>query len=266
MIGFKGFDKNLKCRDFQFEVGKTYKIKGDLKICENGFHFCKRLDDVSNYYSDPLTRICVVRGIGQFKEEGDKVAFESIEILYELSSEEIKNTKSNYNSGNYNSGGCNSGNYNSGGCNSGDCNSGGCNSGNHNSGYFNKSTPLVRLFDKESSLKFDSPEIVKLNNIICKVKPLLSWIPLNQMTEKEKQDNPSSATTQGFLRNEGKQSWSSVTKEDFEFIKSLPNFNAQTFKEITGVDLSEPKTIKVIVDDKEFEIDIEKAKELGLIK
>ena len=113
MYGFKAFDKNLKCRDFQFKVGKTYKIKGELKICENGFHFCKILDNVFNYYNKD-SRVCLVRGIGAMIEEGDKVAFESIEIVRELTQEEIKNGLIKHNSGHFNSGNRNSGHYNSG--------------------------------------------------------------------------------------------------------------------------------------------------------
>lgn len=43
MKGYKGFDKNLQCRGFQYEVGKTYEL-GDkkLEMCSNGFHFCKK--------------------------------------------------------------------------------------------------------------------------------------------------------------------------------------------------------------------------------
>jgi hypothetical protein len=40
--GYKGTDKNLKCKsDFQYEIGKEYNID-EVKICEKGFHFCLR--------------------------------------------------------------------------------------------------------------------------------------------------------------------------------------------------------------------------------
>ena len=39
IIGFKGFDKDLKCRGFQYKVGKTYDLKKEAECCKIGFHF-----------------------------------------------------------------------------------------------------------------------------------------------------------------------------------------------------------------------------------
>ncbi len=48
--GFKGFDKDFKCKDFQFEVGKEFEEKGQIEICAKGFHFCTNPFDVLAYY------------------------------------------------------------------------------------------------------------------------------------------------------------------------------------------------------------------------
>ena len=56
---FKGFDKDLKCRDFQYEIGKEYsEEKAD--ICNYGFHACEFPMDVFNYYPPSDSRYCEV--------------------------------------------------------------------------------------------------------------------------------------------------------------------------------------------------------------
>ena len=56
---FKGFDKDLKCRDFQYEIGKEYtEEKAD--ICNCGFHACEFPMDVFGYYPPSDSRYCEV--------------------------------------------------------------------------------------------------------------------------------------------------------------------------------------------------------------
>lgn len=51
--GYKGTDRDMRCRDCQFELGKQFDIPGDeeVKLCHHGFHFCKELRDVYEYYA-----------------------------------------------------------------------------------------------------------------------------------------------------------------------------------------------------------------------
>ena len=56
---FKGFDKDLKCRDFQYEIGKEY-TEEKANICNYGFHACEYPMDVFNYYPPSDSRYCEV--------------------------------------------------------------------------------------------------------------------------------------------------------------------------------------------------------------
>ena len=66
--GFKGFDKDLKCRDFQYEVGKEYSTDKAI-TCKTGFYYCENPFDVFQYYTPcdntgNLNRFCEVEGSG----------------------------------------------------------------------------------------------------------------------------------------------------------------------------------------------------------
>ena len=51
MKAYKGFDKNMKCRNFQYEEGKTYEHPGTPNLCQEGFHACEGPLDVLSYYT-----------------------------------------------------------------------------------------------------------------------------------------------------------------------------------------------------------------------
>jgi len=154
MKGYKAFNADLTCRDFQYEVGRIYETDEQISLCEQGFHFCRNLSDVYNYY--PLsddTRICEVVALGKIETDGVKYVTNKIKISREIKSKAIKHANVNktevgycnsgnrnsgiYNSGNRNCGAYNSGDRNYGAYNSGCKNAGNWNSGNRNSGYSN---------------------------------------------------------------------------------------------------------------------------------
>ena len=69
--GYKGFDKNFKCRGLKYTAGKTTTHKGKLKLCESGLHFCENPLDVLDYYDLIDGRFAEVEAEGVDKEKSN---------------------------------------------------------------------------------------------------------------------------------------------------------------------------------------------------
>lgn len=158
----------------------------------------------------------------------------------------------NRNTGNWNTGDWNIGYRNTGYCNAGDFNTGNCNTGDWNTGDFNTASfsngvfcteePKILIFNKPSSLTLrqwrDSRACYLLNQI-----PFLpnAWVWDCRMTDEEKEVHPEYKTTGGFLNVLDISDccvrwWKSLDESDRDVIRSIPNFDAAIFKQITGID------------------------------
>ena len=86
MKTYKGFDKDLKCMGFQYEIGKEYEEK-EAEVCEKGFHACENpLEVFSHYPPCDGNRYCEVEQSGELSKHDDdsKVASTKIKIGVEL--------------------------------------------------------------------------------------------------------------------------------------------------------------------------------------
>ena len=274
MKGYKAFDKDLKCRDMQYEIGQTYEMDGEIKLCERGFHFCKSLADCYKFYpTTENTRICEVTALGDVKTDDEvKYCTNKIKIGREVKKPREKSNTSlsssgycnsgdwnsgNWNSGNWNSGYCNSGdsnsgdrnsgNWNSGNWNSGDSNSGYCNSGNWNSGIFcTAKKPSIRIFDKDSDWTIDDWLYSDASGVMDKCPYSYSkFIPTEVMSDEEKDNHPEHKTIGGYVKvisvtQKDKQKWwDELTDEERQCVLDLPNFDSDKFYECTGIRVKE---------------------------
>ena len=254
-VFIKGFDSDLKCRGYQFEIGKDYKIdlpngyeltKNDL--CSNKvFHFCDSLSKVHRFYncSDEDNRYCIIEVLGQICDDGEKCGSDHIRIVRELTGEELAIAKglTGGNTGLFNSGYRNSGDRNSGDLNSGYLNSGYRNSGDRNSGIFNKTNgsngvfcniePKICIFNIQTDWTLREFRNSKYYDAI-----LSSDFPL---TEWKNNDNPTENGVDGKLivntyEDACRRWWDGMSQYNKDIIKSIPNFNIDVFCDITGID------------------------------
>lgn len=291
----KGFDKDLRCRGMQFEVGKEYSTgaaDADIKLCTNTvFHFCDSLKKVHTHYSVTLkenNRFCEIEVLGALVSDDTKCGSNRIRIVREILGDELNimrgltdgNTgvfnsgdcnsgycnNGNQNSGNWNSGSRNSGNWNSGSHNSGDWNSGSrnsgdwnsgrgnsgsrnsgnwnsgdWNSGNCNSGFFCTNSPKLRLFNKETD--FTMEEFIKTEWYAVLTSGEFNLTKWRAYTDEEKAQDERKRFIGGELitipyKEACANWWASLSDEDKAIIKTIPNFDANIFAEITGIDVT----------------------------
>ena len=232
MKGYKVFKSDWTCRGFQYEVGKTYEMKEAPACCERGFHFCRKLIDCFNYYDfDSENKVAEVEALGKIEKGGNKSCTDKIKIVRELTWYEVLDL--------VNVGKDNTGNRNSGNWNSGDWNS-----TNFSTGCFNTKKEKIRLFNKRSKWTYRDWRSSSARDLLCDCPYTKTvWINEKYMTDSEKEENPTWESTGGYLKiieatNEDKQKWwDNLDDEEREEVMSLPNFDKEIFKEITGIEV-----------------------------
>ena len=84
VTAYKGFNEDLTCRCFQYEIGKEYEEK-EVSVCERGFHACENPFDVLDFYGDVLdNRFCKVEQSGTIKKDDKKQASSKIKVVAEI--------------------------------------------------------------------------------------------------------------------------------------------------------------------------------------
>ena len=271
--GYKVFNPDWTCRGFQYEVGKIFEEDVKPSCCDRGFHFCKKAADCFSYYSfNSKNKVAEVIALGEVDTDGKKSCTNKIQIVREIPWQELLtivnigkdctgfcNTgdcnTGNCNTGDWNTGDCNTGNRNTGNCNTGDWNTGDCNTGDWNTGDWNKSSfntgcfnteeQKIMLFNKPSDMTYNdwlrSDARYLLNQI---PKDVVEWVYEEDMTDEEKVANPTYETTGGYLKlldesECGQLWWGSLSDFQKNYIRSIPNFDAEIFEQCTGIKVDE---------------------------
>ena len=260
IIGYKAFEADLTCRGFQYEIGRVFEMDGEPSLCDRGFHFCRTIADTYNFY--PMrddTRICKVEALGDIDEGDVKLCTNKIKILEEITDAVVKKCNSNasssgfrntgdWNTGNCNTGDCNTGNYNTGNCNTGNRNTGNRNTGDWNSadnstGVFNTEETTILMFNKPSNWTYSDWANSDARWYLLDIPTDYTdteFISDYKMTNEEKTAHPEYVTIGGYLKTVHHEAdvqgwWDDLGDRKKETIKALPNFDAEIFKEITGI-------------------------------
>ena len=163
--------------------------------------------------------------------------------VIELAKKNKRNTgdrnTGNWNTGDRNTGNGNTGDRNTGYRNTGDSNTGNWNTGSWNTGYFNTTTPSkVNVFDVECDRSewdnCEKPRFIYFS--------LNHWVPESEMTIEEKNQNDNYGNVGGYLKKRDykeafNDSYNNASEEDRKKIFNLPNFDADKFFEISGIDV-----------------------------
>ena len=245
--GYKVFNPDWTCRGYQYEVGKTFKHDGNIEMCGAGFHFCQKISDCFNYYGfNSNNKVAEVEAIGLVETNDDKSVTDEITIVRELTWHEVLDLANTGHdcTGNWNSGDCNSGDRNSGDRNSGNCNSGNWNSTDFSTGFFNSTKQKLFAFNKETQLSRDEYNSQKGIKVLNWHYENNWWIYSENMTDEGKAAHPEHETTGGYLKTVNfktacRMMWDNLDAEEKQSVREIENFDAEVFKEITGIEVGE---------------------------
>ena len=254
MKGYKVFKNDWTCRGFQYAVGETYEMEDEPSCCNRGFHFCGKLIDCFNYYDfDSENKVAEIKALGAIDDDGNKEKYctNKIKIVRELSWYEVldivntgKDNTGKENTGNRNTGNRNTGDWNTGNRNTGDRNTGDWNTVDSSTGCFNTLFDNIKLFNKPSNWTYYNWLSSYAKAVMCDCPCTKTiWIDSDEMIDSEKEENPTWECTGGYLKtitvtNRDKQAWwDNLDDSDKESVMSLPNFDKDIFKEITGIEV-----------------------------
>jgi len=155
----------------------------------------------------------------------------------------------NWNAGNRNAGNINAGDRNTGNWNAGSMNTGDMNTGERNAGLFCTNEPTARLFNKPCI--YTMTELYQSDKMpdFSVVKSAV-WVWSDAMTDEEKSDHLEYKTTGGYLKqleytDAWAKAWPNIPESEKEKLKNLPNFDADIFMEITGIDIRRDQIVEI---------------------
>ena len=258
MKGYKVFNPDWTCRKMQYEVGKTYEMDESPVLCERGFHFCTRVARCFDYYNfDPQNHVAEVEAMGCIVgDEANKMCTNKIRIVRELTWEEVlrlvntgvfnagKENTGNRNTGNRNTGNWNTGSWNTGNCNTGYGNTGDFNTTDNATGCFCTEKQMIMFFDKPSTWTLEDWRYSDAYRALFDHIDLTKWVSYEDMMDVEKAEHPESEATGGYLKKLDyklacREGWAKMTDDEKQAVKNLPNFDAEKFEQITGIDVNE---------------------------
>ena len=228
--GFKVFNPDWTCRDKQYTCPGEFKEDVKPMACSAGMHFCPDLKDCFEYYqNNPNNHCAEVIALGEVVQDDNKCATNHLQIIREIPWDEVLKR-------------VNQGKGCTGICNTGNWNTGDWNSASFSNGVFCTKEPEILIFDKPSGMTFrqwrDSTACHLLNQI--QFMPNV-WVWDDDMTDEEKEAHPEYKTTGGFLKVLDTSDccvrwWENLDEYQRRIIRSIPNFDAAIFKQITGID------------------------------
>jgi len=224
MKAYKVFNNDWTCKGFQYEVGKTYKIDGEIDLCSRGFHACKKLEDCFSYYASvQWNKIAEVKLSGTILgKKSDKQCAAEITIVKEIDFNDIgtiiSGTADSWGTAN------SRGTAYSWGCY--EC------EGISRSIFCNNTTGKLLFFNKKITEERWGKINSEFRTIISEWYPQfnnLKALYLKSGSVWEKTPIPNSMSLSK------KEAWHDMPIEAIDYLKKQKEFDAKIFEEITGI-------------------------------